>query len=280
MKPLLKAIIVIIIAVGVAVPSGYIAYRSFTTSNPSMINFVPENSSAVIRADYNGTQFYVFNSGNNTGMVINIGVNQVSSVLSGTGSNTSGNTSISVTPTYLKSYDGYRIYYLSNISISLNSKLGNLSSIHALNAINLSSFINNNTIYIAELSGTTVSIGTLRSVEYSISAMSGGKSFSAKESAYFKPGSNVSVYLNYSNAYFRSFTGNIFYNYSSFQIVFSNHTIAQNAFNAVRFITNVTSVSLSGTELNVTLSVGVNYFNGNLTRLLGTAPLNLNGRDL
>ena len=67
MKPLLKAIIVIIIAVGVAVPSGYIAYRSFTTSNPSMINFVPENSSAVIRADYNGTQFYLFNSGNNTG---------------------------------------------------------------------------------------------------------------------------------------------------------------------------------------------------------------------
>ena len=280
MKPLLKAIIVIIIAVGVAVPSGYIAYRSFASSNPSMINFVPENSTAVIRADYNGTQFYVFDSGNNTGIVINIGVNQVSSVLSGTGSNTSGNTSVSVTPTYLKSYDGYRIYYLSNISISLNSTLGNLFGVYAGNTVNLTSFMHNNTIYIAELSGTTVTIGSLRSVEYSISAMSGGKSFSAKESAYFKSGSNVSIYLNYTNAYFRSFTGNIFYNSSSFQVVFSNHTIAQKAINAVSLISNVTSVSLSGTELNVTLSVGMNYLNGNLTRLFSTAPLNLNGRDL
>ena len=280
MKPLLKAIIVIIIAVGVAVPSGYVAYRSFASSNPSMINFVPENSTAVIRADYNGTQFYVFNSGNNTGIVINIGVNQVSSVLSGTRTSTSGNTSITVTPTYLKSYDGYRIYYLSNISVSLNGTLGNLSSIYAGNTINMSNFIHNNTIFIAELSGSTVSVGSLRSVEYSISAMSDGKSFSAKESTYFKLGSNVSIYLDYSNAYFRSFTGNIFYNYSSFQVVFSNHTIAQNAFKAVSLIGNVTSVSLSGTELNVTLSVGMNYLNGNLTGLFSTATLNLKGRDL
>ncbi|MEM0157742.1 MAG: hypothetical protein QXN26_06775 [Thermoplasmataceae archaeon] len=280
MKPLLKAILVIAIAVGIAVPSGYIAYQSFVSSNPSMINFVPENSTAVIRADYNGTQLYIFNSGNNTGVVINMGISQVSSVFKGSASNVSGNTSVSVSPTYLKSYDGYRIYYLSNVSISLGRTLGNLSSVYAGNTINLSSFIHNNTIYIAELSGATVSVGTLRSVEYSISAMSGGKSFSSQESRYFKSGSNVSIYLNYSNIYFHSVTGNIFYNTSSFQIVFTNQTIAKSAFQVIGTLRNVTSLSINNNEVNVTLSVGMNYLNGNLSKLFSTAPLNLNGRDL
>ncbi len=280
MKPLLKAIVVIAIAIGIAVPSGYIAYISFVSSNPSMIDFVPENSTAVIRADYNGTQFYIFNSGNDTGVVINIGINQVSSLFKGSASNVSGNTSFSVTPAYLKSYDGYRIYYLSNVSISLGRSLGNLSSAFAGSTINLSSFLRNNTIYIAELSGATVSIGTLRSVENSISAMSGGKNFRTQESTYFKSGSNVSIYLNYSNVYFKSITGNIFYNTSSFQIVFSNQTVAKSALSVIGAVSNVTEVSLRNTELNVTLSVGMNYLNGNLSRLFNTAPFNLNGRGL
>lgn len=277
MKPLIKAIMVAIIAAGVAVPSGYMAYEAFASSNPSMVHFIPLNSTFVLKASYNNTTLYLFNADNETGGLASVGIGQVSSLLTGGNSSSKGNVSstVSVTPTYVQTFHGYKIYSLSNISISgigRNSIIsGNFS-----NSLNLSDLLHNGTLYIAELSGSTVSFGSLSAVHMSILSDVDNNAFSRVANIYFNSTANISVYVNYSNHYFKRLSGNVFLNSSSFNVVFSNRTFATRVDQALPLLlgNNITKIDYSYPYLNVTLAYGISYFrtstNISLTRFNGT----------
>ena len=261
MKPFIKAIVLVIVAAGVAVPSGYMAYEAFGASNPSMLHFIPLDSNFVMKFNYNNTTIYLFTAGNETGAVASLGISQVSSLLSSGNASTSGNLSsgVSIVPTYVETFHDYKIYSISNISIS--SAVGRNSSVflNIYNSLNISRFVQNNTLYIAEISGSTVSLGSLSSVKLSILSAVDNTGFSRISNLYFNSTANDSFYVNYSNQYFSRASGNVYWNSSSFSLVFSNMTFATKLDQAVPLVlgSNLTKMYYSYPYMNLTIRYGL-----------------------
>ncbi len=280
MKPFIKAIIIMVVAAGVAVPSGYMAYQAFGASNPSMVHFIPLDSNFVMKVEYNNTTIYLFTAGNETGAVASIGISQVGSLLSSGNASSNGNASskLSVTPSYVETFHGYKIYSISNISLSSALGSGRLFSLNVTNSLNLSSIVQNRTIYLAELSGSTISLGTLSSVKLSIQSAVNNTSFSRISSSYFNSTANASFYVNYSNHYFSRISGNIFWKQSSFNIVFINSTFANNTYRGITLVlgTNITKMYYSYPYMNLTTTYGLD----NLKTLGNSSFYPLNGTSL
>lgn len=259
MKSVLKAIIVIAIAAGVAIPSGFMAYQAFNSSNPSMTHFVPLNSSAVIMVRYNNSTFYAYTSSNSTGLIADMSVSQFTDALStAVGNNSTNFTAISVSPVLYDTFHGYKIYSLSNITLNYNTSLMGLETAKLGDTLNLSRLMHNRTIYIAELSGTTISAGSLSSVKSSIMSSLDGRNFAMIQNTYFNSTANISFYINYSSRSIDRLAGNVYWNYSTFMIEFTNKTMAHEASIAlpVAFGSNLTALKYSYPYLNFTVDYG------------------------
>lgn len=267
MKALLKGIIIAIVTVGVVVPAGYFSTVVYHSSPVSISSLVPQNSTMVVRADYNGTNFYLFNNSSTNGVVIGISLTNFDSELAASANQTNG-TSVNITPTLYAQYRGYSIYMITNVS--LNGLIGNQLSLLDVGynlTPNLSSYLQNDTLFVAEVSGV-VSVGSLASVKMSVDALVDNTNFNAYASAHFNDTANVSVYFKSSDLPIQNANANVYYLSSDFNIQFNNTTNAQDAHRALGLLsaasTNYTffpSYGLDGTWLNGTMAVGIgNYY--------------------
>ena len=276
MQPLLKTVLIVIIAVGVAVPAGYFAYVTFSNSNPQLAQFVPLNSTSVARIDYNNTTIYAFSGSSDSGFVADVGLSQITGDLSGIGNSSSNSTAISITPEPAGTFHGYNIFSLTltNVSLPINNSSIDTSILNSTNLANYTTVPVNLTLYIAELSGAMVSVGNLSSVHDSIISQTSGQNFAVVQNLYFDNSANASIYVNESNPYFYKLWANVFTDHTNLSIQFVNSTVAGEV-NAFLGMSNLTSYSDLNKEtgfLNVTLNFGfANYGSAslNVSKYLG-----------
>lgn len=267
MKALLKGIIIAIITVGVVVPAGYFSLIVYHNESTSLTQLIPQDSSMVVRTDYNGTPIYAYNYSNTDGLVIGISLTGFSTELSSTANQTNG-THAMISPTLFTTYRGYSIYELKNVTFQglIPSEFQFLSFGYNY-SLNVSNYVSNDTVYVAELTGI-VTIGPYQAVRYSLDALLDNVNFETRASSFFNNSANVSIYFSSTNLPVRQAVSNIYYLSSNFNLEMSNVTNAQQinkGLSAVNLLaTNFTFLSSSqmqGTWVNGTIGVGIgNYY--------------------
>lgn len=205
MLPLVKIIIIAIVVVGVAAPTGYIAYKYTGSSSPDLAHFIPEGTSSVVSYNVNGTQAILFAGPQYAGVIATFNLTNLESGKTPYANNSllnssfGGKTEIHVNIN--QTYDGYNIYQITNITSAISGK-------------NLTLPVNHSP-YIGQISNSIVVIGNLSSVKASLNANHSGlymknlpANFDMKYtgmSFYFNTSSlNVGKYTNLTGSYFNS----------------------------------------------------------------------------
>ncbi len=262
MRPLLKAIIIAAVATGVVVPAGYYSFSVFHNGSIALPQLVPGNSTIVLRSDYNDTPLYTYNSSNNYGIVLGVSMTAFSSQLSSASNSSSGNQT-KLVPVLYNTYRGYNIYSISNVNISGLIPTGfNTSSIGYNFTLNATQFLENDTVYVADLSGV-VSLGSYPAVQYSLNAYLNGNNFQAYASSHFNTSSNVSIYFNSASLPVKQAVANIFYMKSTFTLEMSNQT------NAIQLSKGLSALNLIATNFSVSSTIDNNWVNGTITVGIG-----------
>lgn len=266
MKALLKGIIIAIITVGVVVPAGYLSFMVYHSENISMTNLIPQNSTLVIRTDYNGTPLYLYNSSNTDGVVVGLSLTNFDAELAASTNQTNGTSPI-IQPALYTTYREYSIYQISNVSLEglIPQNLSSLTMGYNLST-NISKYVSNNTIYVAEVSGV-VSLGSIEAVKNSIDALVDNVNFAPVAAKYFNLTANVSVYYVSTNMFVRQAISNVYYLKSDFSLQLNNATTAQtinrglSGLNAISSnYTYVTALKMDGTWVNGTMAVGIGNY--------------------
>jgi hypothetical protein len=213
MEPLLKKILIVILSAAVVAPTVIVLYHYMSVSDQASnpLSYVPENSTSVAEINYNGTSMYAFYASGspvlmleNAESLLNVNTSSVTGI-SNTSSITSGlGISLSTWGT-IHGFQIYRIRINETGFRTLNSKfpsfaLAFLKPIEANLSVNL---------YAYNPFGFSFVIGSIDSLNHSISAYSGSANFVSR-SAYFNNSSNLSFYVSGGNSsLFSSVTGNI-----------------------------------------------------------------------
>ncbi len=203
MIPAVKALIVGIIVVSVAVPSAYFAYNYSISSPTEVTHYIPNNSSAVIHLVNNTSDYYIFEGTGYDGIILNYSfssfTNKAQSVSNSTSiSSTSpskGNSSVTIK--FYEAFLGSDIYKvnISNVSISSLITPG-LPNISFSKIIPLNKSI---TMYASPIGDSYVIIGNLNATLYSISTNHFGTYWKTSHSLIMKNYAYVSFYLNISS---------------------------------------------------------------------------------
>lgn len=266
MKSLVKGIIIAAITIGIVVPAGYYSFSVYHHETISLTQMVPENSSMVIRADYNGTPVYAYNYSNTDGIVLGISMAGFSTELASV-SNTSGSTgNLTIEPVLYSSYRGYDIYQIKNISVAgvIPQNITDLALSYNYST-GLTNYLQNETIYVVEVP-SVVSIGSVQAVKNSIDALLDNANFQTSSLNYFNSTSNVSAYFKSTTLPVVQGIANVYSLHSDFRLQMSNATNARDLFNGLSGInllnTNITvSTQISGNWVNGTMNVGIdNYY--------------------
>ena len=205
MLPLVKMLIIAFVVVGVAAPTGYIAYKYAGSSSPDPAHFIPAGSSSVVSYDVNGTQALFFAGPQYAGVIATFNLTSLENGKTPYTNNSLFNSSIGGTShihvSINQTYDGYSIYQISNITTAISGR--NLT------------IPMNQLPYIGQISNSLVVIGNLSSVKASLNANHSGlymknlpANFEMKYngvSFYFNTSNlNVSKYANLNGSYFNS----------------------------------------------------------------------------
>lgn len=285
MRALVKGIIIAIITVGIVVPAGYYSLVVYHPSSISIAQLVPENSTMVIRGDYNGTPVYAYNYSNTEGVVVGISMSNFDAQIAAN-SNVTNGTHTQIQPSLYKTYRGYSIYEIKNVSLS-GIIPGNISSV-ALDynlSSNLSKYISNSTIYLVEVS-SIVSLGSVQAVEYSIDALSDKVTFQAQATEYFNTTSNVSLYFRSTDTPVHVAIVNVFYLSTQMNIEMNNASNTKNLTAALSYLSGYTSSNYgytffypsstsTGNWVNGTISVGIGNY-ARIQQLVNDLPTGLN----
>lgn len=271
MKPLFKAVIILIVATGVVVPAGYYSITVHSSENIALSELVPGNSTMVISSSVNGTSFYAYNSTNTSGIVLGVSMSGLSSQISSAENSTNATHNI-IEPVLFAKYRGYDIYSLTNISLqglvpsTVNSSLINGTSQGSNLSLNLTNYINNSTLYLADLPGI-VSAGSFTAVQYSLNAYLDGTNFQEYANANFNSSANVSLYFTTTNTPIHKAVANIYYLKSTFNIEMNNQTDANllskglGSLNAIANGFTVGYYLYSGNWVNGTITIGTGNYN-------------------
>lgn len=271
MKPLFKAIIILVVATAVVVPAGYYSFAIYQHGNVTLPQLVPGNSTMVLSASINGTSFYAYNSSNEAGIVLGVSMSGFSSELS-SAQNSTNVTQSKIEPVLYSTYRGYDIYSLTNVSLvglipsNLNtSQFGN-TSLGSNLSLNLTNYVGNNTLYLADLPGI-VSAGNFTAVQYSLDAYLDGTSFQSFAKTNFNNTANASLFLKTTNSPVAQVIANIYYLKSTFDIQMNNQTnavLVTKGLGSVNAIANGFTVGYnlnSGNWVNGTITIGTgNYY--------------------
>lgn len=263
MKPLVKAIIVVLIAAGVVIPAGYYSISVFQNKDVSLTQLVPGNSTLVVRAVYNNTQMYAFNSSNTDGVVIGVSMAAFSSQIS-SAENTTNTSGPKIEPVLYSTYRGYSIYSISNVSLKGLVPAGiNTSQFGTNLSLDPSNYLgDNNTVYLADLTGI-VSLGSFTAVKYSLDAYLDGKNFQAFAEANFNATANVSLYFTSPTAPVQQAISNVYYLKSTFSVEMNNQS------NTVQLSKGLSAVNLLANNFTVSNSIDGNWVNGTITVGIG-----------
>lgn len=266
MKSLFKGIIIAVITAGIVIPAGYYSLYVYHDSTVSIAQLIPENSTMVLKTNYNGTSIYVYNYSNTDGIVMGLSMSSFSADLSAVSNNSSSAQNLTINPVLYTTYRGYNIYQLDNVSLE-GVIPQNLTTV-ALNynyTSNLTKYVGNNTIYVAEVP-SIVSVGPVQAVKYSIDALLDNANFYARSTLYFNETANVSVYFSSQTLVVKEAMANIYQLHSDFNLEMSNATNARDlikGLSAINILSNNITVSttLSGNWVNGTITVGIdNYY--------------------
>lgn len=260
MTPLAKRVLVVIIAAAVIVPAVYVLNQqsNYIKKQSNPYNFVPSTSSAVLKAQINGTDLYLFGANGSMALILPVTVETLQLGLNITSPNGTSSTQI-------HSYAVYRnqqIYSVENVSMSTISDVGKyvgggFFSLVSMLPINLTG-----TLYASDSGQAGMVLGNLSAVKASILSSQTGETFASNASRYLDSKSNYTFYLSPSNVSGVSFiTGNISDGHSLIYVGFSGN----NSLGTFFFQMNSTyNISISSMQHGVRIGISGNYTIGQL----------------
>ena len=266
MLPLIKAIIVAVIVVGVGAPSAYIAYTYYTPGTVPMTHFIPAQSYAVVHYQNSSISMYAYSASNNTtGVIINYNLKSFESFFNTThnaGSSSTVNSKINITELN-ESYFGFSIYKVNGINLNLSSFLSFNTSASRSSAI-LNSTPSNITLYISPVESSYMVIGNLTSVKASISAEHYGTYLKNSLKYLAVSGTGISFYINMSKS---NLSGK-----SAMNVTVPNFTVYGNIGATT---TNITFMNLNASEqesISLFMSGLGKLSNGTITIMNSSSP--------
>lgn len=263
----LKAVIVVLIVVGVAVPSAYLAYTYSSSPPIEVTHYIPENSTVVIHMVNNTSDYYGFIGQGYEGLILNYSFNSFSDKAQSLSNSTvsSGKslsqTNSSVKITSYESYLGNTIYKVVLPNINLSTL-----NINGLSNISLSGIESSNrtlTLFAAPLGDSYVILGSLNATVFSLATNHFGTYWKNSNDLLVSSSAYDSFYVNLSSvidnksfSYLLSSLSNS--NSSSFFKVFNklNYFVIEG--NLTNSITNITIQMSNSTLLHQIISF-VNY---------------------
>ncbi|MGP6207428.1 hypothetical protein ACNF42_05305 [Cuniculiplasma sp. SKW3] len=198
----LKAIIVAVIVIGVAVPSAYFAYTYSSSSPIEATHYIPNNSTAVIHIVNNTSDYYVFVGQGYAGLILNYSFNSFSdraqaiSNSTATSGKSVSQSSSSVNITSYKIYYGNTIYKVVLNNVNLTS-LG----VKGFPNITMAGIDPNNkniTLFATPIGDSYVIIGNLNATIFSISTNHFGTYWKSYNGLVSKSSIYDSFYVNLS----------------------------------------------------------------------------------
>ena len=200
MLPLIKAIIVAIIVVGVGVPTAYVAYTYYAPSTVPRTNFIPQQSYGVVHYQNSTTSLYAYAANNSSAIIINYNLKSFESFFNSSVSTSfknSMNASINVTELN-STYYGFSIYSVNGINLNVSSLMGPYSGLNG-NLSTISNLSTNLSVYISPVESNYMIIGNLSSVKASINAEHFGTYMKNGVKYLGLSGNGISFYMNLSN---------------------------------------------------------------------------------
>ncbi len=200
MLPLIKAIIVAIIVVGVGVPTAYVAYTYYAPSTVPMTNFIPQQSYGVVHYQNSTTSLYAYAANNSSAIIINYNLKSFESFFNSSVSTSfknSMNASINVTELN-STYYGFSIYSVNGINLNVSSLMGPYAGLNG-NLSTISILSTNLSVYISPVESNYMIIGNLSSVKASINAEHFGTYMKNGVKYLGLSGNGISFYMNLSN---------------------------------------------------------------------------------
>ncbi len=278
MTPLIKSLIIILVASAVVIPSGIYAYSSIQGHDGNMLSYVPGNSTAVVSYTNNSTTYYAFSANNSLALIAPVSLNTlVSDYSSNTTSSVSNafhDLNMSVNLTVYTTFHGYTIVRIGeNISVNLSrimQKFSGSSQFQGyMNSTGRISKTINTSIFATQINSGNVEIGGIGAIYSSISSYTSGTSFAKEHSQTFMKNANLSLYVNVSNRFFDTLSLNSFSNHTYMNMTFSNSSARANVSSLLGLIqkadSNLIISSVEGSNyISVELSAGVSNLS-NLT---------------
>jgi hypothetical protein len=260
MTPVLKAIVIILIASAVVVPTGVYAYRMSQNPGTDMASFIPAGSVFAMSYTNNSTTYYAFADNNSAALIAPVSLSSLASDYSSGNTNTSVSGvlhyfKIGVNMTVNTTFRGYTIFQiglnetfnLSGIEKNLTSRFSGYSKF-----MNYSNYDLNHTfttsLFATQLSSGNVEIGGIGAIESSITAHSTGTDILKQSDNYFQTGANLSLYANFTNPAFRTVSLNVFENHTNMNVTFSNQSSEGN-FSALLGLVEYSNSSLISHEV-------------------------------
>lgn len=277
MTPLIKSLIIILVATAVVVPSGIYAYSSIQGHNGNMLSYVPGNSSAVVSYSNNSTTYYGFSANNSLALIVPVSLNTLvsdySSNTTSSISNTFHNLNLSINVTDYSTFHGFTIVRIGeNISLNISRIMEKFSGSNKLpdfmNSTGRISKTVNTSIFATQINSGNVEIGGLGAIYSSIASYRSGTSFASEHGKAFMKNANVSIFVNLTNRYFDTLNINAFSNHTYMNMTFSNSSSKANVSSLLGIIqkedNNLIISSAQGPNyISLEISAGI----ANLSRL-------------
>lgn len=222
MNKKIKTIVIIVIAIAIVVPVSIVAYISYNNSLENPLNYIPSNTTFLIKISYNGSNYYSFGSDN--GIAIMTPLSKSISV-------SNRNLSFNATNIPISTYENYGGFTIYNISLSgiIYETLLNITRNASSSSLPLVSYMNNFTsssLYFYEPFSNEIIIGSLSEIKFSINAFDHGTNFSSK-SKYINNSGSVNFYVHLNTT---TIWGNESSNYT-YAFIQGNHTLISNLYN-------------------------------------------------
>ncbi len=227
MNSKMKTVIVIVIAVAIIVPVSIVAYSSYVNSQDSPLNYIPSNTTFLVKVTSNGSTYYAF--GSTQGLAIMLSASKAISV---SGQDLRFN-STKIPISIYGNYGGFTIYNISLSSVIYGTLL-NLTNNSVTKNVPMNSYLSNLTsfsLYLYEPYSNHILIGSLKEVKYSINSYNSGKNFLSK-SKYIDNKGTINFYISLNST-------TIWGNYSSnttYLFVQGNHTFITNLMNESSYL--------------------------------------------
>ena len=265
MTPLIKSLLIIVVASAVVVPTGVYAYSAVHSQDLNMAAYIPFNSTAVVRYDNNSSDYYAFSANNSAALIAPMTLNSLvkdyaanrTNQISGSLQKLNVTTNLSLYTTF----NGFTIFQIKlNTTVNFSKVMAKFGQSKDYDKFMKNLSLNgsrtfNTSIFATQLTSGYIEVGGIGALESSISSHKAGTDFLAKSSSVFMGGANLSVYLNVNNNFFNNISLN----------AFSNHTYVNMTFNNSSSMSNVSAllgiVQKSDSSLIGSINQKDNYIN-------------------